>query len=301
LGPDRWARERLVGRGCAALTGQVWKIGLMIMENARVMIVEDNEEVAQMLVLFFGSRGLKVSVAPDGETALRVVRESLPNLILMDVGLPDTDGYELFKQIRQSVRTRHIPVIFLTRRGKKADRIAGLQLGADDFITKPFDLEELYLRVQNAIIRAAREHLSDAHTGLPAGPIAREALEAARARPERAAIELRLRYASEFRDLYGALAGSDLLRYTALLINRVLNTTGTPDDFLGHLTEESFLVICAADRAEGIRKIAVERFNNDAVQHYALGERLGDQVKVRSPSGRESVLPLVRLEGALLK
>lgn len=270
-------------------------------DNARVMIVEDNEEVAQMLILFFGSRGLKVSVAPDGETALKLVRESLPNLILMDVGLPDTDGYELFKQIRQSVRTRFIPVIFLTKRGKKSDRLIGLQLGADDFITKPFDLEELYLRVQNSISRAAREHLSDPHTGLPAGKIAREELEKTHTRPNRKAIEFKLHNISDFRDLYGALAGSDLMRYTALLMNRVLNTIGTPDDFLGQTGEEQFVVVCNADKAEQIRKTITDRFNNDAVQHYGLGERMGDKVKVRSPSGRESIVMLVRCDGVILK
>jgi DNA-binding response OmpR family regulator len=155
------------------------------MSDARLLIVEDNDEVAQMLVLFFGARGLKVAAAPDAATALAMVREAPPNLILLDVGLPDMDGYELFKQFRQSVRSRFIPVIFLTRRSRKSDRIAGLQLGADDFITKPFDLEELYLRVQNAVARAVRENLSNPHTGLPAGAIAREAVAAAARRPTR--------------------------------------------------------------------------------------------------------------------
>ena len=145
----------------------------------RVLIVEDNEEVAEMLVVFFGSRGLKVTMAGDGDTALRQIRDALPNLILLDVGLPDIDGYELFKRFRQSVRTRYIPVIFLTRRSRKTDRIAGLELGADDFITKPFDLEELFLRVQNAVDRAERENLTNPHTGLPAGQLAREAVAAA--------------------------------------------------------------------------------------------------------------------------
>ena len=270
------------------------------MSDARLLIVEDNEEVAQMLVLFLGSRGFKVSVAPDGATAQRLVREFLPNLLLLDVGLPDTDGYELLKQFRQSARTRNIPAIFLTQRSKKADRIAGLQLGADDYIAKPFDLEELYLRVQNAVARADRENLSDPHTGLPVGKIVREALTAARAQGARTALEFRLRHTSEFRDVYGALAGADLLRYTALLLNRVLNSVGAPEDFLGQTGEETFLVISAADRADLIRRTAVERFNNDAVQHYSLGERLGDQVKVRDPAGQERVLPLMQLEAAAL-
>jgi DNA-binding response OmpR family regulator len=265
------------------------------MKPLRLLIVEDNEEVADMLVLFFGGRGLKVSIAPDGETALAQIREHLPSLILLDVGLPDMDGYELFRRFRQGVRTRYIPVIFLTRRTRKADRIAGLQMGADDFITKPFDLEELFLRVQNAATRAERENLTNPHTGLPAGLVAREAVAAAAGQPDRLVLKFGLRHASEFRDLYGALAGSDLLRYTALLLNRVLNGAGSPDDFLGQLDEETFVIITESERAETIRKQVVDRFNNDAVQHYALGERQGDRVKVRDVSGRDLVLPLISL------
>ncbi len=270
------------------------------MDDARLMIVEDNEEIAQMLVLFLGSRGYKVSLAPDGATALQLVRESLPSLILLDVGLPDIDGYELLRQLRQAVRTRYIPVIFLTQRNKKADRITGLTLGADDFISKPFDLEELYLRIQNAIARAAREKTSDPSTGLPTGTATREAIEASRGRPGRVVTEYRLRHLNDFRDQYAALATADLLRYLALLLNGTLNAHGGPDDFVGQLDEETFVVITAADRAEPIRRTIVERFAADAVQHYALGQRVGDQVKVRNTQGQEVILPLLRLDTSRL-
>ena len=267
--------------------------------EARVLVVEDNDEVAQMLVLFFGSRGLKVTAAADGASALRAVRDGLPTLILLDVGLPDIDGYELFKRFRQSVRARYIPVIFLTRRSKKAERIAGLQMGADDFITKPFDLEELYLRVQNGVRRAERENLSDPRTGLPTGKIAREEVAAARSQTNRAVCEFRLRHSSEFRDRYGALGGSDLLRYTALMMNRVLNSVGAPEDFLGQLSEEAFVIVTAPERADAIRKHILERFDHDAAQHYAFGERVANGVRVKDAAGQEQVLPLLGLEAVL--
>lgn len=266
-------------------------------DPVRLLIVEDNDEIAEMLVLFLGARGYKVTLATDGASAALSVRESLPSLLLLDVGLPDTDGYELLAGFRRSPRTRHIPAIFLTQRSKKADKLAGLQLGADDYITKPFDLEELYLRVQNAVQRALRENLNDPLTGLPAGRVMREEVAAARGRPERGLIEFRLRHLSAFRDQYGLLASTDVLRYTALLLNRVLNQLGTADDFLGCLAEEAFVVVCAADRADLIQRTAVDRFDRDAAQHYTLGERLGaDQVRARLTSGETAVLPLLRLE-----
>jgi DNA-binding response OmpR family regulator len=270
------------------------------MPDARLLIVEDNEEIAQMLTLFLGARGYKVSLAPDGATALRTVREFLPHLILLDVGLPDIDGYEVLQRFRGNARTSYIPVIFLTQRTKKMDKIAGLKLGADDFITKPFDLEELFLRVQNAVARADREKLTDPHTGLPAGRAVREQVETARARG-RAAVQYRMKNLSEFRDQYGMLAGTDLLRYTALMLNRVLNTLGAEEDFLGQTDEETFVVVAGAERSDLIRKTVTERFANDAVQHYALAERVGeDKVKVKTPLGQEYVLPMVRLDATAL-
>jgi hypothetical protein len=112
-------------------------------------------------------------------------------------------------------------------------------------------------------------------------------------------LEFRLRYASEFRDVYGALAGADLLRYTALLINRVLNSVGAPDDFLAQAEDDSFVVITAPERAAGLKASIIERFDDDAAQHYALAERTGPgTVRVRNALGRELVLPLICLEAS---
>jgi len=268
------------------------------MNNARVLIVEDNDEIAQMMMLFLSSRGFKVSVASDADTAQQMVYDAMPNLILLDVGLPDVDGYEVLKRLRQSRRTRYIPAIFVTQRSKRLDRLTGLQLGADDFITKPFDLEELCLRVQNAVARAARERLIHPLTGLPTGKVAAEEMAAANCRPDRRVVELSLRHIGEFRDMYGALAVVDLLRYVALMANRVLNTLGTPDDFLAQPADDAFVVITTPDKADKVRQTIIESFDHDVLQHYSLGERNGDMVKVKDSLGQEHNLPMLRLEVA---
>src|SRR5262245_20311505 len=99
------------------------------MDGARVLIVEDTKEDTEKLVLFVSSHGINVTLDTDCETALKLVRDVLPNLTMLDVVLLDTDGYIFFAKFREISRTRYIAVLFLTRRNKKSDEIAGLQLG----------------------------------------------------------------------------------------------------------------------------------------------------------------------------
>jgi DNA-binding response OmpR family regulator len=266
------------------------------MPNARLLVVEDNEEIAQMVTLFLAARGFKVSVAPDAASALRLVREALPDLILLDIGLPDINGYELLKQLRQNPRTRHVPAIFVTQRKLKPDRLAGLEMGADDFITKPFDPDELGLRVQNLVARANRENLINPHTSLPDQKITQEELAQAKRQSNRISLQFRLRHASEFRDLYGALAYGDLLRHIALTFNRAVNELGTAQDFLGQQNDETFIIITAPEKAGVLQQTVVTRFEQEAVQHYSLAERQGNQVKVKDGAGQERLVPLMDFE-----
>jgi DNA-binding response OmpR family regulator len=139
------------------------------MKKGRILIVEDDFDISNLLRIFFDGEGYEVEVASRGLDVLTAARQMHPNLIILDILLPDMDGYAVCKELRMRPRTRHIPIIFLTRKDDRHDRISGLELGADDYITKPFDIEELKLRVQNAIARAERDNLLDPRTGLPTG------------------------------------------------------------------------------------------------------------------------------------
>jgi DNA-binding response OmpR family regulator len=269
------------------------------MTKPRILIVEDNVEVAEMLNFFFSSHGYEVLVAYDGETAIRTCRTDLPSLVLLDVGLPDIDGFTVCRQLRQTARARHLPIIFATKRDRKADKMEGLSLGADDFIAKPFDLEELFLRVQNAISRSARNSLTDPRTGLPALEAVRQEAARTTGSPDRKTITFRLRNLEPFRDLYGSLAATDVIRATALLLNAVLNDLDQFDDFLGQSGDDTFVVICAADRAEEIVRLAVKRFDERAHQHYSFGKREGEDIRAHDANNNEHLLPILKLEPEL--
>jgi DNA-binding response OmpR family regulator len=268
------------------------------MTDRRLLIVEDTEEIGEMLSLFFGSRGFQTWVAPTGALALELGRQKMPDLILLDVGLPDIDGYSLFSRIRTSARLRYTPIIFLTKRTKKSERLAGLELGADDYINKPFDLEELYLRVQNAVNRAARESLTDPRTGLPGAAIVRQELALLPEGGSRRALEFHLENLDTFVDRYGMVAVADLMRHTALLLSETLNECGELDGFLGQSGDTAFTVICAAGVAEAVTQAAAERFEATVLQHYGMGAPTTDGVRVFDSRGHSELLPYLRLAAA---
>ena len=102
------------------------------MGEGRILVVEDDFDISNMLRIYFKSQGYDVSVAPRGGDALEMCRQQLPNVVVLDIMLPDIDGYEVCRQLRSNLRTSHIPIIFLTQKDERSDKIHGLELGADD-------------------------------------------------------------------------------------------------------------------------------------------------------------------------
>jgi DNA-binding response OmpR family regulator len=111
------------------------------MGKPRLLIVEDDFDIANMLKIFFTGHNFEVELAPRGNDALDKTRQNLPHLIILDIMLPDIDGFEVCRILRTHTRTSHVPIIFLTQKDERSDKLQGLELGADDYITKPFDIE----------------------------------------------------------------------------------------------------------------------------------------------------------------
>ena len=119
---------------------------------AQVLIVDDERDLVRLLEFNLQQAGFETAVAYGGEEALHKVRQRTPDLVVLDLMLPDIPGTEVCRQIKASPRTRHVPVLMLTARTDEVDRVVGFEVGADDFVTKPFSVRELVLRVR-AILR----------------------------------------------------------------------------------------------------------------------------------------------------
>ncbi len=244
------------------------------MSKGRILVVEDDFDISQMLRIYFSGQGYDVQVAPRGGDALTLTRKQLPQLIVLDIMLPDIDGYSVCRELRQTTRTSHIPIIFLTQKDERSDKIAGLELGADDYITKPFDIEELKLRVKNAIDRVDREKSMDPRSNLPSSKLIEEQLrELMRKRETWTYIDFKINNFEPFQELYGFVASTEVLRFMALMIGEVVDEYGTPDDFVGHAGNDNFVVITFSNKPQVLQDQIVDRFGSNVKQHYSFIDR----------------------------
>lgn len=121
-----------------------------------ILIVEDEKDIVKMLEYNLSKEGFKILSANNGEDALDLVHRHLPDLIILDLMLPEMDGLEVCKELKKESKTAHIPIVMLTAKSQEADKIVGLELGADDYVTKPFSPRELTARIK-AILRRASD------------------------------------------------------------------------------------------------------------------------------------------------
>lgn len=129
-------------------------IGIVVGSSSHILIVEDDEAICALLRYNLEREGYSVGAAHDGEAAIDSVTERKPDLVLLDWMLPKLSGIEVCRQLRRSPRLRDIPIIIVSAKGDEADKVRGLQMGADDYVTKPFSVAELLARIQRLLRRA---------------------------------------------------------------------------------------------------------------------------------------------------
>lgn len=225
-------------------------------DKKQILIVEDDVDLVEMLSAYFRVQGYEVKTASWGKDAVKLAREIVPDLALLDIRLPDIDGFEVCRQLRQTRRTQDLPVIFLTEKRERGDRLSGLELGAVDYITKPFDVQELRLRVRNVLRRSSFQTMMNPITGLPEGVPVREKLEDMLQTADWGIVLAGIRNLGPFRDQYGFVASDDVARAVSLMLVKTVHEGQEEDekDFIGHVDAADFLIITTAERADRIAR-----------------------------------------------
>jgi PleD family two-component response regulator len=243
-------------------------IAPQVSARSRLLLVEDDLDICDMLRAYFNIQGYEVQTVEFGEDAVRVCQEECPDLVLLDINLPDINGYEVCRRLKDDLRTRSIPIIFLSQRSEQADKIHGLRTGGDDYITKPFNFDELRLRIQNTLARTRYRRQVDPFTGQPSGSLIEEQLKDLLLSTGWALLYVGIDDFALFSDTYGFLNVSRILNFVATILKQTVDRLGSGEDFVGHVGKGDFVVVTDVARAEEISRAIKERFSQAVEAAY---------------------------------
>jgi PleD family two-component response regulator len=239
----------------------------------KLLIVEDDLDVAEMVTSFFKKHNYEVFTVNWGEDGVRTSHENHPDLVILDIRLPDIDGYEVARRLRTDRRTADLPIIFLTEKRERSDKLQGLELGADDYITKPFDMAELRLRVRNALERINQPALANPISGLPEGALVQERLNACLQKDGQGVLLVSLENVDAFREVYGFVASDDVLRAFSVLVQTAMKEGGAGNEFLGHIGASDLVMTLPSGAVQAMQERVRNKLSQSLDKFYPIKDR----------------------------
>jgi DNA-binding response OmpR family regulator len=272
------------------------------MSRERIIVVEDSLDISSLLKIYFVSQGYEVLTAMRGKDALEICRKTPPSLALLDVNLPDMEGYDIGKALRASPRTRHIPIIFLTARGERQDRLKGLgEVQAQYYIVKPFDIEEVHTIVRNQLDEARRKNQSHPVTHLPTAEIINEQMRTLLTNEGWALALIHINGFESFTQSYGAVVSEDVLKFLAMLLNDAVNQHGGIEDFVGQsVVGPNFVLTSTPERTRTICEWLMSKFDDEIGLHYNYKHRRQSFIEIVDETGTARQVPLMSLSIGIL-
>lgn len=240
----------------------------------KVLVVDDDPNIRELIVETLSNGRYFPIEARDGKEAIDICKSERPDIIILDVMMPDLDGLEVCLRLRGEALTSHIPIIMLTAKGMMEDKIRGMETGADDYLTKPFDPLELEARINMHLRRSVRDSEASPLTGLPGNRAIEEVLEARIGQGARFAVcYIDLDDFKAYNDRYGFHAGSEVIKLTTTVILEALEKYGNKDDFVGHIGGDDFIVITEMERAPLISQEIIKLFDERIPTQYEPEDR----------------------------
>jgi DNA-binding response OmpR family regulator len=264
--------------------------------SERILVVDDDPDILQFVRLNLELDGFVVELAGGGREALEKAAEAPPDLMLLDVMMPEIDGLTVLRRLRSDPTTANIPVIVLTARSLAEDRVKGLDLGADDYITKPFDLEELIARVRTVLRRSQQMRDLSPLTGLPGNfRITGRLEEYLDAGEMVAVVHADLDNFKAFNDHYGFLRGDTVIKFTARTLLSAAEAVKDPIGFVGHVGGDDFVAIVHADNAVPFCEEIIGRFDDGILDYYDTADALQGYIEVTDRRGERHAFPMCSL------
>jgi diguanylate cyclase (GGDEF)-like protein len=216
--------------------------------------------------------------------------------VLLDVMMPEMDGLTVLRRLRATPTTTSVPVILLTAKALAEDRVRGLNLGADDYITKPFDVEELMARVRTVLRRAQQMRDLSPLTGLPGNfRISRELEQRVGDEGRFAMVHADLDNFKAFNDHYGFLRGDSVIKFSAQVLLNAAADAGDPAAFVGHVGGDDFIAVIDPMVVEEYCKAAIRAFDDGILDFYDTADALQGYIEVTDRRGERHGFPIVSI------
>ncbi|MEA2660698.1 MAG: hypothetical protein QOH08_270 [Chloroflexota bacterium] len=258
----------------------------------RVLIVDDDPALCAVLAERLAADGLASECVHDGLSAVQRAITTRPQLIVLDLSLPELSGDQVFARLRADHRTRYTPVIFLTGAARRTDKVRHLLAGADDYVTKPFDLDELAARVQVALRRARTLGGLNPLSGLPGNTAIYDTITPRLMRAEPfACLYVDIDNFKPFNDRYGFTRGDTLIVALAEAIFGAV-AASADDPFVGHIGGDDFVVLCDVEAAEPLANEIVTRFGVRSHELHDDGDRAAGGYEAPDRRGARTRWPL---------
>jgi diguanylate cyclase (GGDEF)-like protein len=252
----------------------------------RVLVADDDASTRDLIDMALRDAGYDCLLAAEGRAALELARTARPDLVVLDVGMPLLSGDEVHRELRRDPRTRYIPVVFVTAKGTTAEIAARLRNGADDYVAKPFDVDELVARIESALRRAAELRSLNPLSGLPGNVTIAHEIDARLAQGSDAAcLYVDVDHFKEFNDHHGFTRGDRLIAHLAELLSQTVGELGD-DTFIGHVGGDDFVVLAPGARAEALAAEIVARFDASVPALYDAEDRARGWVEAPDRRGR---------------
>lgn len=262
----------------------------------RILIADDDAAFQALMARAFSGTGWKVAAVADGAAALAAAQAELPDAIILDLNMPGVGGREALAAIRRKAAMNRVPVIIVSGLDSVEEKAADLELGADDYITKPFEPAELLARVENAVKRTRRNINSNPLTGLPGAPaIEEEASRRIAGGSPFAFAYIDIDNFKAYNDRYGYFNGDTVIKTVAALLEE---TAG--GEFAGHIGGDDFVLVTTPGMAVRVAEELARRFDALAPGFYNLEDRERGCIVTRDRQGNERDFPLVSLTIAVV-
>ncbi len=262
----------------------------------RILIADDDPTILKVEEYNLRKAGYEVITATNGEETLRKVQEERPDLVILDVVMPKMDGYEVCQKIRDGRFKSHVPIIMLTIKKEVEDTIKGLKTGANDYVIKPFNPQELLARVEVNLRRSRYDIEANPLTGLPGNLSIMDKIKE-RLKDERCfcVVYCDLDNFKSFNDIYGYERGDTVIKLTAHTIGMVIEELGDSDDFIGHIGGDDFILLTIPERVDHICQQIIKEFDKSILNLYDEKDQHAGCLLCENRMGEVQKFPIVSI------